>query len=366
MTIKIPVYKPFIGPKEKEYVNKCLDTGWVSSKGPYVEKFESNFAEFIGINHAISVSNGTVALHIALKTLGIGDGDEVIVPSFTYIASVNAITYCNAKPVFCDSEPIHWQIDPLKIEEKITPNTKAILLVHLYGHPCDLPAISNIASKHNLFIIEDCAESFGSKYTDKMTGTLGDISTFSFFGNKTITTGEGGMVVTQSDKLAKLARKLKGQGLHESTEYWHDIIGYNYRMTNICAAIGCAQLEIANELIHKKRQIAFLYKNNLAGLPFQFHEESEFAYHTYWMNSILLDNSSLRNCLRQHLSSCGIETRPFFSGVHGMPMYFDSKASFPVCDSLASAGINLPSYPDLSTQEIDYVSKTIRQFFASK
>ena len=240
MSFKYPVYQPSIGKKEKQNVLECLESTWISSKGKFISQFENSFSEFIGVKHSVAVCNGTVALHVALLALGIGEGDEVIVPSFTYIASVNAIKYTAAKPVFIDSDFKTWQLDPTKIEENISGKTKAILVVHLYGQPCEMDTISAIAKKHNLFIIEDCAEAFGSLYNGKHVGTFGDISTFSFFGNKTITTGEGGMVVTNNSSLYEKSVHLKGQGLAKNREYYHDIIGYNYRMTNICAAIGCA------------------------------------------------------------------------------------------------------------------------------
>jgi perosamine synthetase len=363
MAKTFPVYQPFIGKKEKDYVNECLSSGWISSKGAFVERFESEFATYLGVKHAISVCNGTVALHLALKALGIGEGDEVIVPSFTYIASVNAISYCGAKPIFCDSEPEYWQIDPSKIEELITDRTKAVLLVHLYGHPCDVDPIRLIAQKYDLAIIEDCAESTGSKYKGEMTGVLGKVSTFSFFGNKTITTGEGGMVATNNDDIAKLARKLKGQGLHDNREYWHDVIGYNYRMTNICAAIGCAQLESIDQKILRKREISSLYKSALTDLPLGTHKESKTSFHTYWMNSVLLEDSSLRDELRKHLAMNGIDTRPFFWGAHTMPMYNEIGTKLPVAETLSRSGINLPSYPELSDEDVAYISNSIRSFF---
>ncbi|EFG9803382.1 GDP-perosamine synthase RfbE/PerA, partial [Escherichia coli] len=241
-----PVYQPSLTGKEKEYVNECLDSTWISSKGNYIQKFENKFAEQNHVQYATTVSNGTVALHLALLALGISEGDEVIVPTLTYIASVNAIKYTGATPIFVDSDNETWQMSVSDIEQKITNKTKAIMCVHLYGHPCDMEQIVELAKSRNLFVIEDCAEAFGSKYKGKYVGTFGDISTFSFFGNKTITTGEGGMVVTNDKTLYDRCLHFKGQGLAVHRQYWHDVIGYNYRMTNICAAIGLAQLEQAD------------------------------------------------------------------------------------------------------------------------
>ena len=238
MNYKYPVYRPLLNGNEKRYVNKCLDSTWISSKGEFISRFEKEFASFTNSKYAIAVPNGTIALHLALLTLGIGRGDEVLVPTLTYVASANAVTYTNAKPVFVDSLPGSWQPDPEDIRKKITKRTKAVMVAHLYGYPSNMKEILKIAKEHNLLVVEDCAEAFGSKLKNKHVGNWGDIASFSFFGNKTITTGEGGMVVTNNKKLFNLALRLKGQGLAKNREYWHDIVGYNYRMTNICAAIG--------------------------------------------------------------------------------------------------------------------------------
>lgn len=363
MSYKFPVYQPSLGKKEKENVLECLDSTWISSKGKFINQFESSFSIFTSINHSASVSNGTVAIHVALLALGIGENDEVIVPSFTYIASVNAIKYTGAKPVFVDSDIATWQIDPLKIEEKITKKTKAIMAVHLYGQPCEMDIILAIAKKHKLFVIEDCAEAFGSLYNGKHVGSFGDIATFSFFGNKTITTGEGGMVVTNSDSLHEIVVHLKGQGLAKDREYYHDIIGYNYRMTNICAAIGSAQLERANELIEKKILIAKWYEQKLKGLSVTFHSQVGNVKHSYWMVSILLKDSHERNAIRLFLKENGIETRPTFHPVHLMPMYFETEKCFPVAENLGSRGINLPSYPELSENDVDFICNKIKEFY---
>src|SRR5580698_7632726 len=263
MAIRIPVYQPTLNGNEKKYVNECLDTTWISSKGKFVPLFEEGFAKFIDIKYAASVSNGTVALHLAVVVLGIGPGDEVIVPTLTYIASVNAITYTGAKAVFIDSVEETWQMDPADVEKKITPHTKAIMVVHLCGQPCDQDALKAIAVKHSLFLVEDCAEAIGTEYNGKHVGTVGDIAAFSFFGNKMITTGEGGMVVTNDQTIYDRCVHYKGQGLSKNRFYWHDVVGYNYRMTNICAAIGLAQLEQVETFIGQKRQVAAWYKKYL-------------------------------------------------------------------------------------------------------
>ncbi len=363
MSYKYPVYQPSLGKKEKENVLECLDSTWISSKGKFINQFETSFSEFTGIKHAATVSNGTVAIHVALLALGIGKNDEVIVPTFTYIASVNAIKYTGAKPVFVDSDIKTWQIDPTKIEEKITNKTKAIMAVHLYGQPCEMDTILSIANKYKLFVVEDCAEAFGSLYKGKHVGTFGNISTFSFFGNKTITTGEGGMVVTNDLSLYEKVVHLKGQGLAKDREYYHDIIGYNYRMTNICAAIGCAQLERANEFIEKKILISKWYEEKLKNLPVVFHSQVGDVKHSFWMISILLKDSDEREKIRFHLKKNGIETRPTFHPVHLMPMYFEKDLSLPVAEELGSRGINLPSYPELLESDVDFICNKIKEFY---
>jgi perosamine synthetase len=362
-SFKYPVYKPLLSGREREYVNDCLDTTWISSKGKYVSAFETQFANYIGVKHAFTVSNGTVAIHLALLALGIGPGDEVIVPTFTYVASVNTIMHAGATPVFADSESDYWQVCPRSIRAKITPKTKAIMVVHLYGHPCEMDEITKIAEEFNLRLIEDCAEAVGSEFLGRKIGSFGDVATFSFFGNKTITTGEGGMVVTNSDKVASLCFRLRGQGLADSREYWHDIIGYNYRMTNICAAIGLAQLEMIDSFVAKKRLIADWYRAGLAGLPLKIQGNSNKSLNSYWMVTALLDRGDQRDALRAHLKSAGIETRPTFYPVHTMPMY-SSHEPFPVADSLGARGINLPSYPALTQDDIETICDAMRSYFS--
>ena len=363
MGYRIPVYKPSLAGNEKKYVNDCIDSTWISSKGDYIARFENAFANLTEVNYAASVCNGTVALHVALVALGLGPGDEVIVPTLTYIASVNAIKYTGATPVFVDSLEDSWQIDPEDVKRKFTKNTKAIMAVHLYGHPCDMTTLKKLGEELGVFIIEDCAEAIGSRFEDKHVGGFGIVSAYSFFGNKTITTGEGGMVVTNNKTLHERVVHLKGQGLAKHREYWHDVIGYNYRMTNVCAAIGLAQIERAEEFINKKREIADQYKNRLSGLPLSLHKESSNVKHSYWMCSIILDDAEQRDLLRKALYSDGIETRPVFYPVHTMPIYSSKFESHPVAENIARRGINLPSWPDLSNSEIQLVCESISNFF---
>lgn len=357
----IPVYQPSLNGNEKKYVNECLDSTWISSKGRFISEFEKRFAEHTHIRHAASVCNGTVALHLALVALGIGPGDEVIVPTLTYIASVNAITYSGATPVFVDSLQDTWQMDPEDVKRKITPSTRAILAVHLYGHPCDMDALAAIAQEHDCYVIEDCAEAFGSLYKSRHVGSFGQISTYSFFGNKTITTGEGGMVATNDETLFERCVHFKGQGLAKFREYWHDVVGYNYRMTNICAAIGLAQIEQADQFLAMKRQVAHWYKEELQGLPVTVQYESDDVQHSYWMFSILVEKPEQRDPLRKALSDAKIETRPLFYPVHTMPMYALKFQQHPVAENLGWRGINLPSWPGLAKEQIEYICGTIRK-----
>lgn len=360
---KIPVYQPYLIGNEKQYVCECLDSTWISSKGRFIPEFEKRFAEYTGVKHATSVCNGTVALHLALLALGIGPGDEVIVPTLTYISSANAITYTGATPVFVDSIESTWQMDPEDVRRKLTDRTRAIMVVHLYGHPCDMDALMAIAREYSLFLIEDCAEAFGTLYKGKHVGIFGDIATYSFFGNKSITTGEGGMVVTNDETLHDRSTHFKGQGLAKHRQYWHDVIGYNYRMTNICAAIGLAQLEQANILLQKKKEIANFYQNNLKGLPITFHSETADTQHSFWMCSILVDDPAQRDPLREALEKAGIETRPVFSPIHTMPMYSTKFQRHPVAESLGWRGINLPSWPALKEEQLTFICQCIENFY---
>jgi perosamine synthetase len=361
---RIPVYRPDLSGNEKHYVMQCLDSSWISSKGEFIGRFEQSFARRLGVAHATAVCNGTVALHLAMLALGIGAGDEVIVPTLTYIASANAVGYTGAVPVFADSTPSTWQIDPADVERRITPRTKAVMAVHLYGHPCDMDALQSICRRHRLFLIEDCAEGIGSVYKNRHVGSFGDIAIFSFFGNKTMTTGEGGMVVTADRTLIERARHFKGQGLAAHREYWHDVVGFNYRMTNICAAIGVAQLERLDGFIERKRRIAALYRAGLRGTPLALHAECADGLHGWWMVSILVDKAGERDSLREHLRQAGIETRPGFFPAHTMPMYSHRYQRHPVAEDIAWRAINLPSFPSLTDAEVGEVCDSIQAYYS--
>lgn len=363
MTTRIPVYQPDLSGNERDYVLECLDSTWISSKGRFIAQFEAGFADFIGAPHAVTVCNGTVALHLALVALGIGPDDEVIVPSLTYIASVNAIRYTGATPVFCESLSDTWQMDPADVERRITPQTRAVMAVHLYGGACEMDRLAALCERHGLKLIEDCAEAIGTRIGDRHVGTFGDIAAFSFFGNKTITTGEGGMVVCKDAALDANLRHLRGQGLAKDREYWHDVVGYNYRMTNICAAIGLAQLERISDILSAKAALAGRYRAALANAPvaFQAHRPTEALSH--WMVTILIPAAADRDPLRAALSAVGIETRPIFHPVHTMPMYHRQDTSFPVAEDIAARGINLPSWHRISQDLFEDIITTVNNYF---
>lgn len=357
---RIPVYQPDLSGNERKYVLECLDSTWISSKGRFIQEFESRFAAFVGAPHAVSVSNGTVALHLALVALGIGPGDEVIVPSLTYIASVNAIQYVGATPVFAESLADTWQVDPTDVEHLIGPRTRAVIAVHLYGGACEMDRLVELCKINGLLLIEDCAEAIGTRLQGQHVGNFGDIATFSFFGNKTITTGEGGMVTCKDAAVDSQLRRLRGQGLATNQEYWHDIVGYNYRMTNVCAAIGLAQLERVNDILHDKAILAANYRNALANTPLTFQMARDSETSSHWMVTVLTPTATDRNSLRTGLSAVGIETRPVFHPVHTMPMYRCDGIHLPIADNIAARGINLPSWQRLSIDDLDDIASVIR------
>jgi perosamine synthetase len=362
----IPVASPVFLGKEKEYLTECIESGWISSNGRFIKLFEEQFAHFCGTQYALSCANGTVALHLALLAFDIQPGDEIIVPSLTYVASANAVAYCRATPVLVDSEPETGNLNTSLIEGKITNKTKGIIVVHLYGHPVDMDAVNAIAGKYGLFVIEDAAEAHGATYKEKRIGTLSDIATFSFYGNKIITTGEGGMVVTSDQTLAEKIRLLKGQGMDAKKRYWFSVIGYNYRMTNMQAAIGLAQLENISWHLEKRQKIARLYSQYLEHLK-EFvilPVEKSWAHHTFWMYSIILKDhlDGYRDQMMTFLLEQGIETRPFFYPMHQLPMYEDSSTLYPVAETLSRQGINLPTHGLLQEADIAYIAQSIEKY----
>ncbi len=361
---RLPVYRPQLGERERRYLLEAFDSGWISSRGEFVQRFEQAFADFVGARRAVSVCNGTAALHVALAALDIGPLDEVIVPTFTYVAPVNMVRLIGATPVFVDADPGNWQLDPADIERRVTSRTRAIIAVHLYGQACDMERIESIARRHGLRVIEDCAEAFGTRIGVRHVGTFGDVATFSFFGNKTITTGEGGMVVARDRQVSERVALLKNQGVSSEREYWHVELGFNYRMTNLAAALGLAQLEQAGAFLARKRTIAQGYRRGLAGLPLELHEERGGTTHSFWMVSVLVENDQIRTQLRNALSEYGVETRPTFVPAHRLPMYAaNGESRYPVAEALGARGINLPSWPGLSDDDVAYVAACIRNFY---
>jgi perosamine synthetase len=360
----MPVAAPMLAGNEKQYVMDCLESTWISSRGPYIEKFEAAFADFCGAKHALTCSNGTTALHLALLALGVGPGDEVIVPTLTFVATANAVKYCSAKPILVDAEPRTWNINPDLIEEKITPRTKGIIVVHLYGHPVDMDPIMAIARRHGLFVLEDAAEAHGAMYKGRVVGSIGDMATFSFFGNKVLSTGEGGMVVTNDAELARTVHRLKEQGVDPNRRYWYPVIGYNYRMTNVAAAIGLAQVEKADWHLRRRREVAEWYRERLEPVPgLILQVEEEWAHHVYQFFTVVLskDISATREQVIAHMLERGVEGRPVVYPMHMLPPYVDSalNGELPVSESIALRGINLPTWAGLSREDVRYVCDSL-------
>lgn len=368
----IPVCEPFLNGNELEYVTDCIKTGWISSAGKYVKEFELRFAEYCGAKYAVGVTNGTVAIHLALVAAGIGKGDEVIIPDFTMIATAFAVCYTGAVPVFVDAESETWNIDVTKIEEKISKRTKAIMPVSIFGHPCDMDEINALAKKYNLLVIEDAAESHGAEYKGVKTGNLADITTFSFFANKNLTTGEGGAVVTNSDDLYKKSLYFKNLcfPLDSPRNYMHNDIGFNYRISNIHAAIGLAQVEKADEYRRMRIRNHGLYKDILADVEgITFQKNREYVLNVHWMNVILVDSTKFgktRDQLIVYLSENKVDTRLLFKGMHTQPSLIkfgcDKSGSFPVTDMLSQTGFYLPSGSNLTEEDIKHIASLIRMF----
>jgi perosamine synthetase len=360
----ISVSHPWFPGREKEYVNECLDTMWISSIGKFIGRFEEEFARNCGARNAIAICNGTAALHLAMLATGAGPDSEIIAPTLTYVAAVNAIRYCGAKPVLVDSDPITMNLDPALIERRITPRTKGIIAVHLYGHPADMDPIHEIARRHGLFVVEDAAEAHGATYRGRSVGTLGDIATFSFFGNKIISTGEGGMVLTENDEIGARVRLLRGQGMDPDRRYWFPAVGYNYRMTNIQAAIGLAQVEQMPLHTQKRRTVAEWYCKHLGDLGewLTLPSEMPWARHAYWMYTpVLKDKAGVnRDQLMSQLGDAGIETRPVFYPMHVMPVYEEPLGRYPVAERLGANGFNLPTHALMTEEDVEYIANRLK------
>lgn len=362
MTSFIPVSQPSIGDKEIAYVTDAVRSGWVSSLGPYIEDFERRFAAFCGTKYALTASNGTTALHLALLAAGIKAGDEVIVPDLTFVATASAVAYIGARPILVDVESETLCIAPDAIEMAITPRTRAILPVHLYGHPADMDPINDIAKRHGLFVVEDAAEAHGAEYRGRRVGGLGLCGVFSFYGNKVITTGEGGMITTDDEMLFHTAKRLRDHAMSPTRRYWHEEIGYNYRMTNPQAALGVAQLERIDGFMAKRREIMGWYRKGLGQHPqLRLNRDAAWARNAYWM--VCVEVEGMTDAKRQTLMTClrnrGVDSRPYFYPVSDMPMYPD--ADTPVAHHFSHSGINLPSYVDLTAQDVQFVCSQLEE-----
>ncbi len=362
----IPVCEPTLGGNELKYVQQAIETNWISSAGGFIRDFEACFAAFCGAHYGIACANGTVAMHLALATLGLEPGDEVLIPTFTMIATANAVTYCGAKPVLVDMEPNYWQMDINQVEAKITPRTKAIVPVHIYGHPTDMDPLMELAQKHGLLVVEDSAEAHGAEYKARRCGGLGDAAGFSFYGNKIITTGEGGMVTTNNREIAKLAWNLRDHAFSHERHFWHKFVGFNYRMTNLQAAVGLAQVEQMEQFIENRRHNAAEYTCRLSTIPgITTPPQAPWAKNVYWMYGILVDEKAYgmnRDQLRRVLADNGIETRTFFIPMHCQPVYWEAYKGqrYPVAERLCRDGFYLPSASSLSLSEIEYITGVIR------
>jgi len=364
----IPVNEPLICEKELEYVTECLKTGWISSAGKYIEEFEQKWAQYCGMKYGVAVTNGTVALQVAVKCIDLTPGDEVIIPTFTIISCALAVIYNGCIPVLVDSEPKTWTMDVSQIENKITEKTRAIMPVHIYGHPCDMEPIWKLARKYNLIIIEDAAESHGAEYKGSKCGGLGDISCFSFYANKIITTGEGGMILTNNNDYAEKAKSLRNLCFRKERRFYHTEMGNNFRFTNLQAAIGLAQLERIEELIKKKIWIGRMYTQRLKDVKgIQLPTEEPWAKNVYWMYGIVLDENTgfTAESFAEELKKEGIETRPFFLGMHEQPVFqrmgLFKDEHYPVAERIARQGLYLPSGLTLTEGKIEEVCNKVKK-----
>jgi len=367
--IEIPVARPDLNGNESAYVARAIESTWISSTGEYVERFERTFAELCGAQTALAVCNGTAALHLALLTLDVRPGDEVIVPSLTYVATANAVRYVGAKPVFVDVDPMTWCLDPARLEDAITPRTRGIIPVHLYGHPADMDTINQIAAVHGLWVVEDAAEAPLAKYRGRPTGSLGTIATFSFYGNKILTSGEGGAITVADGRLEIRARTLRDQGLDPKRRYFFPVTGYNFRLTNVACALLVAQLERQETLLARRRQLFAMYQERLSDVPgIGLQPNAEWALLAPWLFCITVDKGSgpqRRDELALYLRRRGIDTRPFFIPLHTLPPFREDRrrhAHFPVTESLAASGLNLPTYSTMTDHDLDRVAEAIRSW----
>ncbi|MGQ0663071.1 MAG: aminotransferase class I/II-fold pyridoxal phosphate-dependent enzyme [Pseudomonadota bacterium] len=369
---RIPVAEPVLTGNESKYVNECLATNWISSQGAFVRRFEADFANLIGAPHAVAVANGTAALHLALVALGIGPGDEVIVPDLTFAATINTVIHAGATPIIVDVDPGTWNIDPASVAGALSARTRAIVPVHLYGQPADMDAIMALALRHRLLVIEDAAEAVGSSHRGRACGSIGQAGTFSFFSNKLLTTGEGGMAVFRDGAAAERARILRDHGMDPKRRYWHTEIGYNYRLTNLQAAIGCAQIEAFDRLLATKLRIAGRYRNGMRAIEgLVLPAEIEGLVNSFWAFSIICDMRRLgisRDEFMARLEKAGIESRPLFYPLHAMPPYLAhaGNRAMPAATYLSANGLSLPSALSLTDAEIDYICGVIERLHCAR
>jgi len=365
----IPVSSPDLLGNEEAYVADAIRSTWISSTGKYVDRFEKLFAKMAGTTSSISVCNGTVALHLALLALDVRPGDEVLVPSLTYIATANAVRYVGGEPVFVDVDPLTWCIDPLALEAAITPRTKGVIAVDLYGHPADLDAINHIAAIHGLWVIEDAAEAHTATYKGRLTGGLAQIGTFSFYGNKIFTSGEGGALTVNDPLLELRIRTLRGQGMDPDRQYYFPVTGYNFRLTNIACALLCAQLERSKEIITKRKEVFAAYDRLLTDIPgISFQPIADWAKPAPWLYCITIDKQkygSSRDQLITVLAERGIDTRPFFIPLHRLPPFREAsqkrKEQLPITDKLACSGLNLPTFSTMTRKQIETICTCIKE-----
>ena len=364
----IPVNTPLLNGNEEKYLLECIRTGWISSEGPFIKEFEEKFSAYVNRKHGIAVANGSAALDIAVQALQLSPGDEVIMPAFTIISPAQSVVKAGLIPVLVDSDPETWNMDVSLIENKITSRTKAIIVVHIYGLPVDMDPVLALCKKHNLLLIEDAAEMHGQTYKGKVCGSFGDISIFSFYPNKHITTGEGGMIVCDSDHLAARCRKLRNLAFEpDGRRFIHFELGWNYRMTNMQAALGLAQLERIGEHIEKKRKVGKLYQDGLSGLKnFQFPKvKTEYSENIFWVYALVADSQSLCESTVEKLSKEKIGTRPFFWCMHEQPVFQNmglfKNEKYPVAERLARNGFYLPSGLGLSEEDVNTVISTMKK-----
>jgi perosamine synthetase len=353
---------PDLEGNEAKYLAECISTGWVSSIGKFVERFESEFASFCTQPFAATVNSGTAAIHLALRVLNVGPGSEVILPALTFASTANCVLYQGATPVFADCSEDCWNLDPEQLEALINERTAAIMPVHLYGLPCEMDAIMAIAARHGIPVVEDCAEAHGAEYRGARVGSFGKIGCFSFYGNKIITTGEGGMCVTEDAALDERLRYLRDHGMNKERRYWHDDVGYNYRMTNLQAAVGCAQLERIDQFIERKRWIAEQYRTRLRDSGLLLPGDSGHSRTVYWLYTAILPggfDETRRDELIDVLGHAGIDSRPFFYPLPDMPPYKRYGREVPHARSIASRGITLPSFHAMTERNVDRITAPI-------